>query len=67
MHGDLTFQNVMVRGDGDIKVIDMEAQDSLEAIELDLGKFFQSLHSQYETWSQAARPLCSLPRPTASG
>src|ERR1700761_5994407 len=52
VHGDLTFQNVMVRSDGDVKVIDMEAQDTLEAIELDLGKVFQSIHSQYETWSQ---------------
>lgn len=58
VHGDLTFQNIMVRGDGDTKIIDMEAQDSLEAIELDLGKIFQSIHSQYETWSQSRTPLC---------
>lgn len=58
VHGDLTFQNVMVRADGDTRVIDMEAQDSLEAIELDLGKIFQSIHSQYESWSQIREPLC---------
>jgi hypothetical protein len=58
VHGDLTFQNVMVRADGDIRVIDMEAQDGLEAIELDLGKIFQSIHSQYEDWSQVRAPLC---------
>ena len=64
VHGDLTFQNVMTREDGDTKVIDMEAQDSLEAIELDLGKIFQSTHSQYETWSHAAGPLCNGSSPT---
>jgi hypothetical protein len=64
VHGDLTFQNVMTRDDGDTKVIDMEAQDSLEAIELDLGKIFQSIHSQYETWSHAREPLCNGSSPT---
>jgi hypothetical protein len=63
VHGDLTFQNVMVRPDGDVKVIDMEAQDTLEAIELDLGKIFQSIHSQYETWSQVRTPLCTRTNP----
>lgn len=64
VHGDLTFQNVMTREDGDTKVIDMEAQDSLEAIELDLGKIFQSTHSQYETWSHSGGPLCNGKSPT---
>ena len=31
VHGDLTFQNIMLRADGARKLIDMEAQDGLEA------------------------------------
>jgi fructosamine-3-kinase len=65
VHGDLTFQNIMTRADGDIKVIDMEAQDGLEAIELDLGKIFQSTHNQYEIWSQVRTPLCESSSPTS--
>jgi aminoglycoside phosphotransferase (APT) family kinase protein len=63
VHGDLTFQNIMVNAGGDTKVIDMEAQDSLEAVELDLGKIFQSIHSQYETWSRQRTPLCESVSP----
>ncbi len=57
VHGDLTFQNVML-GPDSVKLIDMEAQDGLEAPELDLGKMFQSVFSQYETWSRSSTPLC---------
>jgi hypothetical protein len=42
----------------------MEAPDSLEAIELDLGKLFQSTHSQYETWWQRSGALCEGPAPS---
>jgi aminoglycoside phosphotransferase (APT) family kinase protein len=62
VHGDLTFQNVMLGPDlmkDGVKLIDMEAQESLEAPELDLGKMFQSIFSQYETWSAQAAPLCT--------
>ena len=59
VHGDLTFQNVMLGSDG-VKLIDMEAQDGLEAPELDLGKMFQSVFSQYEVWSRNVAPLCAL-------
>jgi hypothetical protein len=65
VHGDLTFQNVMLGPDlmkDGVKLIDMEAQDGLEAPELDLGKMFQSLVSQYEDWSHRPSPLC-LPAP----
>jgi len=58
VHGDLTFQNVMLGPDG-VKLIDMEAQDGLEAPELDLGKMFQSVFSQYEVWSRSTTPLCA--------
>jgi hypothetical protein len=57
VHGDLTFQNIMVRGDGAVRVIDMEAQDGLEAPELDLGKLFQSIDNQYESWSRLGAPV----------
>jgi aminoglycoside phosphotransferase (APT) family kinase protein len=64
VHGDLTFQNVMVGqnvmpGPDGVKLIDMEAQDGLEAPELDLGKMFQSIFSQYEVWSRISTPLCA--------
>lgn len=58
VHGDLTFQNVMLGPDG-VKLIDMEAQDGLEAPELDLGKMFQSVFSRYESWSRMDAPLCA--------
>jgi len=58
VHGDLTFQNVMLGANG-VTLIDMEAQDGLEAPELDLGKMFQSLFSQYEVWSRVTTPLCA--------
>jgi aminoglycoside phosphotransferase (APT) family kinase protein len=58
VHGDMTFQNVMLGRDG-VKLIDMEAQDGLEAPELDLGKMFQSVFSQYETWSRWTESLCA--------
>ncbi len=61
VHGDLTFQNILAHDNGDTKVIDMEAQDGLEAIELDLGKLFQSTHSQYENWWRSRTPLCESP------
>lgn len=64
VHGDLTFQNIMTRDGGGTRVIDMEAGDSLEAIELDLGKLYQSTHSQYETWSKSRAPLCNGPSPS---
>ncbi len=65
VHGDLTFQNIMTRADGDTRVIDMEAQDSLEAIELDLGKIFQSTHNQYEKWWRSCTSLCGSASPTS--
>jgi hypothetical protein len=56
----MTFQNIMVGEQGSVKTIDMEATDGLDAIELDLGKLFQSIHSQYDTWSLRRTPLCDV-------
>lgn len=58
VHGDLTFQNMLLSPDGALKVIDMEAQDGLEAVELDMGKIFQSTHSGYDHWSRLSVNLC---------
>jgi hypothetical protein len=58
VHGDLTFQNILLSPEGDLKVIDMEAQDGLEAVELDMGKIFQSTHSGYDHWSRLSVNLC---------
>ncbi len=60
VHGDMTFQNIMVGERGSVKAIDMETADSLDAIELDLGKLYQSIHSQYDAWSLRRTPLCAI-------
>jgi hypothetical protein len=56
VHGDLTFENVLYRA-GDVRVIDMDGGDFLDAPELDLGKLFQSLISRYEEWAHADAKL----------
>jgi len=58
VHGDMTFQNIMVGEGGSVRAIDMESADSLDAIEIDRGKLYQSLHSQYDEWSGRRTPLC---------
>ena len=50
-HGDLTFENIMFLAD-DIKLIDPDGSDFIDAIELDLGKLLQSYLSNYEYWIQ---------------
>ena len=60
VHGDMTFQNIMVGDRDSVKTIDMEAADSLDAIELDLGKLYQSIHSRYDDWSLRRSPLCAV-------
>ena len=57
IHGDLTFENVMYRP-GDVRVIDMDGGDFLDAPELDMGKLFQSLVGRYEEWAHADAKLC---------
>ena len=53
IHGDLTFENIMFLAD-DIKLIDPDGSDFIDAIELDLGKLLQSYLSNYETWSNSS-------------
>ena len=51
IHGDLTFENILYQPElNDIKLIDLDGSDFLDAIELDLGKLLQSYLSNYEYW-----------------
>ena len=51
IHGDLTFENIMVdEATDDIKLIDMDGSDYIDAIELDLGIMCQSIVAKYEKW-----------------
>jgi hypothetical protein len=56
VHGDLTFENVLYAG-GDVRLIDMDGADFVDAPELDLGKLFQSIVAQYEDWAHSDRAL----------
>ena len=53
IHGDLTFENILVdEKNDDVKLIDMDGAEYMDAMELDMGKMFQSLITYYETWSK---------------
>jgi aminoglycoside phosphotransferase (APT) family kinase protein len=56
VHGDLTFENVLYAG-GDVRLIDMDGADFVDAPELDLGKLFQSIVARYEDWAHSDRAL----------
>jgi hypothetical protein len=56
VHGDLTFENVLYAS-GDVRLIDMDGADFIDAPELDLGKLFQSIVAQYEDWAHSDRAL----------
>ena len=53
IHGDLTFENIMI-SKNDIKLIDPDGSDYIDAIELDFGKLLQSYLSNYEVWSNVS-------------
>ena len=55
-HGDLTFENILFSNKGQVKLIDMDGSEFIDALELDLGKMFQSIISQYESWAHS-RPI----------
>ena len=60
IHGDLTYENIMVNiNNNDIKLIDIDGANFIDAIELDLGKLFQSYISKYELWSND-NPIINL-------
>ena len=50
IHGDFTLENVMISKSGDLKLIDMDSSDYVDAAELDLGKMCQSIMSRYSEW-----------------
>ncbi len=56
VHGDLTFENVLY-SNGDVRLIDMDGADYVDAPELDLGKLWQSIVARYEDWAHSDRPL----------
>lgn len=56
VHGDLTFENVLYL-DGNVRLIDMDGADFVDAPELDLGKLFQSMIARYEEWAHSDEPL----------
>ncbi|MDB4963246.1 MAG: hypothetical protein JWP01_3245 [Myxococcales bacterium] len=56
VHGDLTFENVLY-ANGDVRLIDMDGADFVDAPELDLGKLFQSIVARYEDWAHSDHPL----------
>tara|TARA_Y100001968_G_scaffold332681_1_gene391791 strand:+ start:590 stop:2611 length:2022 start_codon:yes stop_codon:yes gene_type:complete len=59
IHGDLTFENILCQEEFglDVKLIDMDGAEYLDAIELDMGKMFQSIITNYEEWSRITTPL----------
>lgn len=59
VHGDLTFENVLVDGD-DIRLIDMDGAEFLDAPELDLGKLYQSAVAGYEQWAHVQEAAVTL-------
>ncbi|HET7501656.1 MAG TPA: hypothetical protein VFK02_11650 [Kofleriaceae bacterium] len=61
VHGDLTFENVLYAG-GDVRLIDMDGADFVDAPELDLGKLFQSIVARYEDWAHSDRALFEATR-----
>lgn len=47
-HGDLTFENIIVKSDGEYYFIDPNPNQDVSGRNCDLGKLLQSLHSGYE-------------------
>jgi hypothetical protein len=51
IHGDLTMENIMFRAKDDTwKLIDNDGSRYMDAVELDLGKVFQSIVCKYALW-----------------
>lgn len=51
VHGDLTLENILYYPPADIKLIDMDGGEYVDAPELDMGKMFQSIIARYEDWA----------------
>ena len=59
IHGDLTFENILCQSSYglDVKLIDMDGAEYMDAVELDMGKMFQSVITNYEKWSKFTHNL----------
>ena len=55
IHGDLTLENILYKPKDDVKLIDMDGANVIDAVELDLGKMFQSLMGKYESWANETK------------
>jgi hypothetical protein len=63
IHGDLTLENIMVHPESkDIKLIDHAGSRYVDAIELDLGKLFQSIICNYHLWKEYPSKVTLLSR-----
>jgi len=60
IHGDLTFENILYRSKDDVKLIDMDGGNVIDAVELDLGKMFQSLMGKYESWANETKDFLRI-------
>jgi hydroxymethylpyrimidine pyrophosphatase-like HAD family hydrolase len=49
IHGDLTFENILVDSEN-VKLIDLDGSDFYDAPELDMGKMYQSFLMKYSSW-----------------
>ena len=59
VHGDLTFENILCQDSFglDVKIIDMDGAEYMDSMELDMGKMFQSIITNYEKWSKFSHNL----------
>ena len=67
IHGDLTFENILYKNSSynlstntyepSVKIVDTDSIEFIDPPELDLGKIFQSVVSQYEKWSLSKENL----------
>ena len=60
IHGDLTFENILYKPHKEVKLIDMDGANVIDAAELDLGKMFQSLVGKYESWSNESEQFLTI-------
>ena len=60
IHGDLTFENILYKPKKDVKLIDMDGANVIDAVELDLGKMFQSLMGRYESWANETKEFLEI-------
>ena len=61
IHGDLTFENILYNEETkDLKLIDMDGSNFIDAVELDFGKLLQSYISKYEVWANSKNIIKKL-------